>query len=588
MREPTPPLLLPRPRSIRMIGKPAGREVIPLRMGPSVDLPFPGPEAYRLSYTGTGRLIEARTEQGVRRAIATRDQLARQYHKFTMPQMVIEDGPCFATRGLMLDVSRDRVPTMRQLFQTVDLMAALKFNHLQLYTEHTFAYAGHEEAWRGWSPLTPAEIRELDVYCAVRGIELAANQNCFGHLSNWLNLPRYAHLAETLGEWVFENAHEQFHRSGPFSLCPVDPDAAQFVDELLGQLLPCFSSPLVNIGCDETFDVGFGRSGAAVRERGRAAVYFEFVGKICESARRLGKRPMFWADIALSHPDSVAMIPEDMVCLAWDYEPTARFAEWCSVLRGAGREVWVCPGTSSWRSITGRTRERRGNLQAAAREGSAGGATGFLVTDWGDSGHHQQWPVSLAGIAEAAEAAWCGPDAAYDPRAASVHVFQDQSLATGPWLDELGDLDEPLRRIGGRVGDGEAPTALRNSTVLFNDLFTPIGPGGDEKLRRGTLSVPPAAWRAALERLDALAARKPRGVSALVAQELEHTLEVAHLAINRAIWRRTRNGQPDRIATRLADVITDHRRLWLQRCREGGLDDSCGYYARVLEELRTC
>jgi hypothetical protein len=225
-----------------MIGKLAGHQSIPLQVGPSVDLPYPGKEAYRLSYTGTGLLIEARAEEGVRRAIATRDQIARQYRKFEIPQMVIEDGPSFATRGVMLDVSRDRVPTMKHLLQTVDLMASLKFNHLQLYTEHTFAYAGHEEVWRDWSPLTPAEIRELDSHCRLLGIELAANQNCFGHLAKWLNHPNYGHLAETLGEWVFQNETESFPRSGPFSLCPIDPGSAVFVKDLLGQLLPCFSS----------------------------------------------------------------------------------------------------------------------------------------------------------------------------------------------------------------------------------------------------------------------------------------------------------------------------------------------------------
>ena len=105
---------------------------------------------------------------------------------------------------VMLDVSRDRIPTMEEFGRIVPWLASLKVNHLQLYTEHTFAYAGHEEVWRGWSPLTPAEIREIDALCIGHGIELAANQNCFGHLRTWLELPRYAHLAETHGDWVFD------------------------------------------------------------------------------------------------------------------------------------------------------------------------------------------------------------------------------------------------------------------------------------------------------------------------------------------------------------------------------------------------
>ena len=44
---------------------------------------------------------------------------------------------------------------METLYGLVDLMASWKFNQLQLYTEHTFAYAGHEVVWKDASPITP-------------------------------------------------------------------------------------------------------------------------------------------------------------------------------------------------------------------------------------------------------------------------------------------------------------------------------------------------------------------------------------------------------------------------------------------------
>ena len=54
----------------------------------------------------------------------------------------------------MLDVARDRVPTIETLFALVDRLAGWKLNQLQLYMEHTFAYAGHEEVWRHADPYT--------------------------------------------------------------------------------------------------------------------------------------------------------------------------------------------------------------------------------------------------------------------------------------------------------------------------------------------------------------------------------------------------------------------------------------------------
>lgn len=614
-----PPLLLPRPVHVRMLGGEIAappvcgvvlRDQIEAelsrlspRLAPTRDAgdawlacehdAVLASEGYELKVAPAPKAgvppatLRASTASGMRHGLRTLAQLLRQYGD-RVPCVYIADEPAFATRGAMLDVSRDRVPTMRHLLETVDLLASLKINHLQLYTEHTFAYAGHEDVWRGWSPVTPAEVRELDVYCEQRGVELAANQNCFGHLASWLRHPKYATLAETHGDWVFENAHEAFPRTGPFSLCPVDPGSIALVEDMLGQLLPCFSGTLVNIGCDETFDVGFGRSAAAVKERGRAAVYFEFVAKIAAACRRFGKRPMFWADIALSHPESLGMMPEGMIGLAWGYEPDAPFAEWCSAVRSAGREVWVCPGTSSWRSIAGRTAERRANLRRAATEGAASGATGYLVTDWGDTGHHQQWPISLHGLAEAADAAWSADGGAgYDARAAGVHAFGDPSGAIGPWLDELGDADAALRRIGGRVAEGQPSTHLRNSSAMFCDLHMPLAGSADEKLRRGILGIGAGAWRETLDRIGGLASRRPNGAGSLIAQELDHTLAVARLACERAIWRRA-GASPagaSPIAESIRRTIAEHRRLWALRSRDGGLDNSCRHYEIILREL---
>jgi hypothetical protein len=46
------------------------------------------------------------------------------------------------------------VPTVETVKLLVDELASLKINQLQLYIEHTFAYAGHEEVWRNSSPYT--------------------------------------------------------------------------------------------------------------------------------------------------------------------------------------------------------------------------------------------------------------------------------------------------------------------------------------------------------------------------------------------------------------------------------------------------
>ena len=55
----------------------------------------------------------------------------------------------------MLDISRNRVPTMDWLKELIDVLSLLRYNELQLYTEHTFAYADHATVWKHASPNSP-------------------------------------------------------------------------------------------------------------------------------------------------------------------------------------------------------------------------------------------------------------------------------------------------------------------------------------------------------------------------------------------------------------------------------------------------
>ena len=52
----------------------------------------------------------------------------------------------------MLDISRCKVPTLATLKTLIEQFADLKYNQLQLYTEHTFAFTDHETVWRDASP----------------------------------------------------------------------------------------------------------------------------------------------------------------------------------------------------------------------------------------------------------------------------------------------------------------------------------------------------------------------------------------------------------------------------------------------------
>ncbi|HUC42538.1 MAG TPA: glycoside hydrolase family 20 zincin-like fold domain-containing protein, partial [Candidatus Sulfotelmatobacter sp.] len=137
-----------------------------------------GPEGYRLTAGDARVVIESGGPAGAFYARATLAQLCRLHESAgAIPGLFIEDRPDLAYRGVMLDVSRDRVPTIATLHRLVDELSSWKVNVLQLYTEHTFAYPGHADVWKDASPLTAVEIQDLDAYCRERFVELVPNQN---------------------------------------------------------------------------------------------------------------------------------------------------------------------------------------------------------------------------------------------------------------------------------------------------------------------------------------------------------------------------------------------------------------------------
>jgi hexosaminidase len=516
------------------------------------------PEAYRLELSRGAIRIAAAHAVGAARALSTLRQLIVA-GEGELPLGVIDDAPAFAVRGVMLDISRDRVPTMAELYARVDLFAELKFNRLELYTEHTFAYARHPEVWAGADPMTPEEIRALDAYCAARFIELVPNQNSFGHMERWLKHPRHAPLAEAPEGWVAPWSPE---RRAPSTLCPGDPGSLALVAELYDELLPNFTSRALSVGGDEPWELGQGRSHARCAEVGVGRVYLEYLLGLHRLCVGRGRTMHCWGDLLQRHPELIPELPDDIVVLDWGYEPEHPFDLECGRLAAAGRRYFVCPGTSSWNSLAGRPWHALRNLRRAAEAGARHGAAGCMVTDWGDGGHWQPAPVSWLPWTAAAEHAWrgaCGVDDRSIVRACARQIFRDRDGGFVRAAIALGDAHRRLRR----------PTT--NATALFRML----APAPPEPLRAGLPEPELARTEALLRAADEALARAPldRPDAEQVRAEFRFAARGLLLACRRARALRVGRRDPG-LARDIRAWAGEHRRLWGMRSRPGGLADS--------------
>jgi len=517
-------------------------------------------QGYRLRISPNSIKAESSDAAGAYYALCTLRQILIQ-KKNRLPALTIDDYPDFKHRGVMIDISRSKVPTMETLYSLVDLLSGWKINQLQLYTEHTFAYKGHEIVWQGKSPITAEEVRKLDDYCKQRFIELVPNQNSFGHFHRWLEYPEYRHLAE-------DPEH-------PYTLCPIDPGSIELLEDLYQQLLPNFSSNQFNVGCDET-SIGR-RSIDAVKEKGEGRVYLEFLLKIYQLVKKHRRTMQFWGDIIQRHPELIPELPEDVIVLEWGYEAEHPFEQRCRNIAQTKIPFYVCPGTSSWNSITGRTENCLGNLVNAAKNGIRFGATGMLITDWGDNGHWQYLPVSYIGFGFGAGVSWCLKSNLDMPveKTIGLFAFDDRSFNTGYFAYQIGNTG---RATGIHTTNASSLfISLRESLVEKDEMYR--SPNISLWIRTHGIEMAEKHIENALGYLKR--AKIENNERILILDEcqnatklLKHACKKARMIIEKYKGKGYQEKTLKKMIRDAEEIIRCHKKLWLKRNRPGGLEES--------------
>ncbi|MEP6984041.1 MAG: glycoside hydrolase family 20 zincin-like fold domain-containing protein [Chloroflexota bacterium] len=530
------------------------------------------PQGFQIAITADGINITAKDASGIFYSVCTLNQLIQQY-QIHIPCLQIEDWPDFPARGVMLDISRDKVPTLQTILDLVDRLASLKVNQLQLYMEHTFAYRNHPEVWAKATPFTGEDILILDAFCRQRHVELVPNQNSLGHTERWLKHERYHHLAECPDGF---EAPWGGH-SAPTTLNPLDAGSIELMASLYDELLPHFSSQLLNVGGDEPWELGKGKSKSEVEARG-GRVYLDYITKIHHEVIARGHKMQFWGDIIVHYPDLVSELPKDVTAMLWGYEGGEKAAEeWerqCTLLEKSGVPFYVCPGTSSWNSIAGRSDNAIDNCRISAVSGLKHGAIGFLNTDWGDNGHWQPFSISYLGYAYGAGVSWClqTNDQLDLPPLLDRFIFNDAASIMGKLAYDLGEV---YKIIGPEHINGQV---LAYSMQLPADKLK-SGIASHEAWSGSKADMSPETFRRTVETIQQIIApinqaQMQRPDAATITAEFQQAANLLLHSAHRLLFVTDEEGSPQALSDELQNVLVKQQELWLTRNRPGGLDDS--------------
>ena len=339
-------------------------------------------QAYKIKVNQHQIIVYYNDEEGKLNAILTLVQMLKQEKQLTT--CYIYDKPNFEVRSVMIDISRNKVPTLKTLKEIVDQLSLVKINDLQLYIEgRSFYFESYPEYYENADDfLTGKDVLELTKYAKERGVSLTPNGNCFGHMAYWLNQKELNHLAFMPEgfEWG-----ENGLRGYAATIDPRKEGAQQLVYNLFDDLLKYYpDTKYFTIGGDEPFELLFPKKYEHTKE-----LYGSHISDIVKYVNNKGIIPCMWGDVVKEYPELLEEI-KDVVFLEWGYDAGHFNDKKCAFYKDHNKPFMVCCGTSGWLTFTGRMDNMMKNYQEAAHYGKKYNALGMMITDWNDGGSMSQ------------------------------------------------------------------------------------------------------------------------------------------------------------------------------------------------------
>jgi hypothetical protein len=358
-----------------------GRSIRLIREGADTPLPTLNDQAgsdsrewYKLTLTPQGGEIRARSSAGLFYAVQTVRQLAAvSGNRDVLPEVAIEDWPALAYRGLMMDTAHGPLPTVAEIERQLDFMARFKLNQYYFYAEGNIEMQGYPLLAYG-ARYSRQDIQRVVAYARERHIDVVPCLEFYGHLHDLFKLETYADLG------VLPHGGE---------INPRNVKLQAILTGWLQQMASLFPSPWFHAGLDEPWELE--RAGPqATGGVPPATLYVDHLRLIASALTKLGKRPMYWADVSSGaqlftrYPELARQIPSDAVAVSWEYGANKDFGPAINPLIEHKVPFFVATGIWHWDEVSPQFTRTFANMDGLVEQGRAGGALGVVHTAWTD------------------------------------------------------------------------------------------------------------------------------------------------------------------------------------------------------------
>lgn len=224
------------------------------------------------------------------------------------------------TLSYMTDCSRNAVANTESLKELIRYLAAAAFNELQLYTEDVYEIEGERYFGALRGRYSAEEIREIDEYCKLFGIELVPCIQTLAHLNGITCQPHYREITDVNDILLAE-----------------EEKTYELIEKMFSTAAENYTSRKINIGLDEAHMLGLGSYLEKNGYRNKYDIMLRHLKRVCAIAGKYGFQPMMWSDMFFriasggnyygdgEIPQSVIDdVPKEVSLVYWDYDHTTQ------------------------------------------------------------------------------------------------------------------------------------------------------------------------------------------------------------------------------------------------------------------------